>query len=201
MWHINHKAPHYAVFSNPATLFLLDPNIFLSTLYSDTVSLCSSLNVTDQVAHPYKTRKIRVLYIFTVLDSKLEDPRFCNEWQKSFPQSALNFLMTGILICYGCSQILELFHTVKGFFTSSCCDIILHAVLKTWSYLFPIATCILPSFLIQTLIFHCLSPVMTEERVEMWVELGSSQPALTHTTRILNFFMAEVQHSLTITEN
>jgi hypothetical protein len=27
----------------------------VSTLFSNTLSLCSSLNVTDQVSHPYKT--------------------------------------------------------------------------------------------------------------------------------------------------
>jgi hypothetical protein len=42
--------------------------------------LCSCLNVTDQVSHPYKTtRKITALYIviFMSLGSKKEDKRFC----------------------------------------------------------------------------------------------------------------------------
>jgi hypothetical protein len=38
------------------TSCLLGPNIFLSTLSSSTISLCSSSNVRDQVSHPYKTR-------------------------------------------------------------------------------------------------------------------------------------------------
>jgi hypothetical protein len=42
---------------SPVTPSLLDPNIPLSTLFSNTLSLCSSLSVTDQVSHPYKTTK------------------------------------------------------------------------------------------------------------------------------------------------
>ena len=39
----------------PVTSPLLGPNILLSTLFSNILSLRSSLNVTDQVSHPYKT--------------------------------------------------------------------------------------------------------------------------------------------------
>jgi len=62
---------------------LLGPNILLSALFSNTLSLRSSPNVSDQVPHPYKTRgKSIVLYdfIFTFLYSKLEDGIFRNEW-------------------------------------------------------------------------------------------------------------------------
>ena len=46
------------------TSSLLDPNILLNTLISNTLSLRSSLSVGDQVSHPYKTTgKIIVLYI------------------------------------------------------------------------------------------------------------------------------------------
>ena len=64
---------------SPVTLSLLGPNILLSTLFSNTLSLLSSLNVSDQVSHPYKTiDKIIILYIliFKFLDSKLVDTRF-----------------------------------------------------------------------------------------------------------------------------
>ena len=50
---------------SPVTSSLWDPNIIFSTLFSNTLRLRSSLNVSDQVAHPYNTTgKITVLYIF-----------------------------------------------------------------------------------------------------------------------------------------
>ena len=55
------------------TSSLLGPNILLNTLFSDTLSLRSSLSVSDHVSHPHKTTgKITVLYIIIVkfLDSK-----------------------------------------------------------------------------------------------------------------------------------
>jgi hypothetical protein len=71
----------------PFTSFLLSPNILLKTLFSNTLILRSSLIVSDQVSYPYKTMgKIIVLYtiIFKFLESKLEDKRFCTEWQQAF---------------------------------------------------------------------------------------------------------------------
>jgi hypothetical protein len=56
--------------------FLFGRNIFLGTLFSGILSLCSSLNVRDQVSHPYRTiSRILVLYIliFTFLDSRREE--------------------------------------------------------------------------------------------------------------------------------
>jgi hypothetical protein len=67
----------------PITPSLFGPNILLNTLFSNTLSLCSSLAVRDHVSHPYRTTgKIIVVYIltFTFFDSRREDKRFCTEW-------------------------------------------------------------------------------------------------------------------------
>ena len=59
----------------PCYLVPLRPKYPLSTLFSKTLNLHSSLNVRDQVSQPYKTiNKIIVLciYIFIFLDSKME---------------------------------------------------------------------------------------------------------------------------------
>jgi hypothetical protein len=51
---------------HPVTFPLLRPNIPLNTLFSDTLNLCSSLSVADQVSHSNKTtHTIIVLYTFT----------------------------------------------------------------------------------------------------------------------------------------
>jgi len=67
---------------SPVTSYLFGPNILLSTLCSNTLTLPSYLNVSDQVSHSNKTTsKIIVLCIlvFIFSDSKLEDKRFCTE--------------------------------------------------------------------------------------------------------------------------
>jgi hypothetical protein len=77
---------------SPVTLSLLGPNILLSVLFSNTLSLRSSLSVSSQVSDPYKTTgRITVLYIimFKFLDSKLEDERFCTKFCEAFSDFSL----------------------------------------------------------------------------------------------------------------
>jgi hypothetical protein len=73
---------------SPVTSFLLDPNILLNSLLSETLNLRSSFDVSDQLSHPYKTTgKIIVLciFMFIFLDSKLEGRTFCTEGQQASP--------------------------------------------------------------------------------------------------------------------
>ena len=132
----DHYAPHYLVFSTPVTS-LLGPNILLRTLFSKTLSLRSSLNVSDKVSYPYKTtHKIIVMYIliFKVLDSKLEDKWFCPEWQQAFPDFNLlliypwmEFRFVRVVFKYmNCSTL------SKNYYQFLYCDFIAHSDLETW---------------------------------------------------------------------
>jgi hypothetical protein len=63
----------------PVTSLLFGSNILLSTLFSNSISLCFSLNVRDQVSHPYwTTGKIIVLHtpIFTFFNRRQYDRWF-----------------------------------------------------------------------------------------------------------------------------
>jgi hypothetical protein len=73
---------------SPVISSLLDPNILLSTLFLKNLSLHSSLSVSDQVSHPYKSRDKSIFLCISVptfLDSKLEDKRLFTELQQAFP--------------------------------------------------------------------------------------------------------------------
>ena len=67
---------------SPVTSYLLGQNALLNTLFSNTLSLRSSISVSDQVSYPCQTTgKIVSLCIlfFIFLDSKLEDKRSCTK--------------------------------------------------------------------------------------------------------------------------
>jgi len=66
---------------SPVTSSLLDINILLSTLFPKILNLRSSLNVSDQVSHPYKTTvKTIVLYIY------VKNRKFTFYFQYTFPK-------------------------------------------------------------------------------------------------------------------
>ena len=58
------------LFPSPVNSPLLGPNILLSTLFSNTLSLRSPLSVNDQVSHPYKFI-VQCILIVVFLDSNL----------------------------------------------------------------------------------------------------------------------------------
>jgi hypothetical protein len=59
---------------------LTGPNIPLSTLFANTLSLCSFLSVRDEVSHPYETTGKFSFLVFTFLDGQ-EDKD--SEWNGS----------------------------------------------------------------------------------------------------------------------
>jgi hypothetical protein len=67
----------------------LSPNILLSILYSNTLSLSPSITLRDQASHPHKTAaKIRVLYIpfLALLHSEWDDEAFWTEREQASPK-------------------------------------------------------------------------------------------------------------------
>jgi hypothetical protein len=84
-------------------------SIFLNTLFSKTLSLCSSLKVRGQVSHPYSTTgKITVLYIliFSFFDIRRED----NLWK----QIMNRILMIYRMFYFACFLVFyELYHYEK----------------------------------------------------------------------------------------
>ena len=73
---------------SPVTSSLLGPNILLSNLFSNTLSLHSSLIVSDQVSHPYKTTsKIIFLYILIFIF-----------WVASWRQKILHWMTASIAL-------------------------------------------------------------------------------------------------------
>jgi hypothetical protein len=73
----------------PTSLFGPNTRIFLSTLFSSTLSLCSSLNVRDQVSHPYRLRynkPNKMFHLFTFRWKRYNFQNviyfFCNQNEK-----------------------------------------------------------------------------------------------------------------------
>jgi hypothetical protein len=97
----------------------LGPHILLSILFANTLNLCSSLNVGDQVSHPYKTvGKIKMLYILILFFRQRTGRQKILNWMiPGIPRihSALNFFVNAIFVWCCRSQIFELYHIFEGF--------------------------------------------------------------------------------------
>jgi hypothetical protein len=115
----------------PIISSFLGPNTPFSTPFSNTLSLCYSLNVRDQVSNPYKTKgKITVLYtlMFFFCDSRWENKIFWGEWWQEWPEFNLLLVSSWILICYYCSQISELLsYFLRNYLLSLCYDSVLES--------------------------------------------------------------------------
>jgi len=92
-------------------------NILLTNLSSGTLSLHSSLNLSDHFPHPYKaTGKIVVLCIlfFKLLYSTLKEKKIAlNDSKNSFNSICYEFFLKRILISSGCSQLFDLVYTFR----------------------------------------------------------------------------------------
>jgi len=102
---------------SPVNSSLLPPNILLSTLFSKTIILSSSLNVSDQVTHPYKTTcnshilptgvkdflpvlKLGALKTLPFLRAQIKlHFRACRERHMAFRKSATPNYVTEYIIC------------------------------------------------------------------------------------------------------
>ena len=79
--YISYSSSLCSLLHYPVTSSFLGPNISLSTLFSNILNLCCSLNLRDQVSYPYKIRQnyssvYLDLYIF---GCQLKDKRFLSE--------------------------------------------------------------------------------------------------------------------------
>jgi len=80
---------------SPITPSFLRPNIIVNTLFLNTLSLRSTLYVSDHVSHPYNTTG-KIMLILTFLGRKPNDKSFCTEWWHVFSDSNLLLISSWI---------------------------------------------------------------------------------------------------------
>jgi len=103
----DHKTTHYDVFSIHITLSFLGPNILFSTLFSNTHSLHSSLNVKNQVSCPYKCISSCSYLITTDINSLWHSVNLKGLVRNNL-QSTLRYCL---VIC-----LAEMWETMKSFY-------------------------------------------------------------------------------------
>jgi hypothetical protein len=108
-----HCSSHTPWFDQSKNIWsLLGPSILLNTLFLNTLSLYSSLNVRDQVSHSYKTQ-VFLIYIFCGLDVNCLYMEFaqiiCQCWMMYFVGmvmlpplvACLSLSLSLSLLCFG----------------------------------------------------------------------------------------------------
>jgi hypothetical protein len=114
-----------SLLQHPTTSSILSSNILLSTLFSDTLNLCSSLSVWDQVSWPHKTTGIIsfVYFQLQVFERKWEGKRF---WCQMFIwQSRFKLRSSGLW----CNIALVEYEHFRG---SGCLHLQHHSPLRWW---------------------------------------------------------------------
>ena len=75
----------FSFLHSPVTSSLLGPNILFNALFSNTLSSRSSLNISDQVSHPYKTTgNITLLTMVMKFLLPQKSTNFWASWAKNF---------------------------------------------------------------------------------------------------------------------
>jgi len=137
-----------SLLQSPVTFFLSGPNIFLSTVFLNTLSLCSPLSVRDQIWHPFKTTgKIIVLYILILCfwvanwktaDSALNGSKHFLISVSSWCLHEWNYDLLGYFPNVWTVPALQRIYYLSLYF-----DFVLLAALKTW----PCTWVVRPAFL------------------------------------------------------